>query len=232
MPPARSPREGPAWARWSDERLLEVKLCDLGVSIDGTPLESRIAEVHRELAARGFVFRAHYWLSDEWFTPDGVPGIAIPFYLAHPRLARLEERQMLEVEGGTSDWCLRILRHEIGHAIDNAYCLRRRRTRQKLFGLPSQPYPEFYLPKPYSRSFVLHLDPWYAQSHPDEDFAETFAVWLTPSSMWRKRYARWPTVMKEARVHGDADDRGRPARAPGVDPASRRSPPATSPHPG
>jgi hypothetical protein len=135
-------------------------------------------------------------LSSEWFSPDGVPGVAIPFYLAHPRLEKLEEAQMLEVEGGEYEWCMRILRHEAGHAIDNAFRLRRRRQRQHTFGSPSQPYPEFYTPKPYSKSFVLHLDSWYAQSHPDEDFAETFAVWLTPTSEWRQRYAGWRALGK------------------------------------
>jgi hypothetical protein len=125
-----------------------------------------------------------------------VPGIAIPFYLAHPRLMKLENSQMLEVEGGDPEWCLQILRHEAGHAIDNAYNLRRRRKRIKLFGKPSEPYPDFYLPRPYSKSFVLHLDSWYSQSHPDEDFAETFAVWLTPDSDWRTRYADWPALRK------------------------------------
>ena len=199
-PPAptapRRRRPKPVWARWSDEKLLDVRICDLAVTIDGTPLERRITEVHQELEARGISFRAHCWLSDDWFTPDGVPGVAIPFYLAHPRLARLELSQMLEVEGGTKAWCLRILRHELGHAIDNAYRLQRRRKRQHLFGLSSTPYPEYYAPKPYSKSFVIHLDPWYAQSHPDEDFAETFAVWLTPHSFWRKRYADWPALKK------------------------------------
>jgi hypothetical protein len=122
--------------------------------------------------------------------------VAIPFYLAHPRLMRLENSQMLEVEGGTPEWCLQILRHEAGHAIDNAYDLRRVRRRVRAFGRPSTPYPDFYLPKPYSKSFVLHLDYWYAQSHPDEDFAETFAVWLTPDSDWRARYADWPALRK------------------------------------
>ena len=192
----RRRRSKPVWTSWPDDKLLDVRICDLGVSIEATPLERRIAEINREIDARGLKFRAHYWLSDEWFTPDGVPGIAIPFYLAHPRLAQLELSQMLEVEGGTKDWCLRILRHEIGHAIDNAYRLRRRRKRQKLFGKSSTPYPEYYTPKPYSKSFVLHLDPWYAQSHPDEDFAETFAVWLTPHSLWRKRYGDWPAIKK------------------------------------
>ena len=125
-----------------------------------------------------------------------MPGVAIPFYLAHPRLARLELGQMLEVEGGTREWCLKILRHETGHAIENAYNLRRRPTRQSLFGSTSDPYPEYYSPKPYSKSFVIHLDGWYAQSHPDEDFAETFAVWLTPGSGWRERYAGWPALRK------------------------------------
>jgi hypothetical protein len=93
---------------------------------------------------------------------------------------------------------MRILRHEAGHAIDNAYRLRLRRERRRLFGLPTKPYPESYTPKPYSKSFVLHLDAWYAQSHPDEDFAETFAVWLTPNSEWRNRYTGWPALKKLA----------------------------------
>jgi hypothetical protein len=103
---------------------------------------------------------------------------------------------MLEVEGGTPEWFMQILRHEAGHAFDNAYDLRRRRRRVNLFGKPSIEYPEVYLPKPYSKSFVLHLDSWYAQAHPDEDFAETFAVWLTPDSDWRVRFQDWPALKK------------------------------------
>jgi hypothetical protein len=183
------------WVSLTDEKLLEVRICDLNLTIAGTELEQCIGRVNAELEARGLV-RPHYWLSDEWFTPDGVPGVAIPFYLAHPRLAKLELAQMLEVEGGDPEGCLMILRHEAGHAIDNAYDLRRRPTRRKVFGPPQTPYPEYYTPKPYSRSFVLHLDHWYAQSHPDEDFAETFAVWLDPESMWATRYAGWPAQRK------------------------------------
>jgi len=186
----------PAWVALSDEELLKVRMCDLGLSIDGTDLEPRIAKLNAELEARRLKFRPYFWLSDEWFTPDGVPGIAIPFYLAHPRLAKLELAQMLEVEGADPAECLRILRHETGHAIDNAYQLRRRPTRRRLFGLPATPYPEYYTPKPYSKSFVQHLDHWYAQSHPDEDFAETFAVWLDPQAMWATRYAGWPAQRK------------------------------------
>jgi hypothetical protein len=184
------------WSSFTDEELLQVRMCDLGVSLEGTAVQERIARLNGELEARGLAFRPHYYLSDEWFTPDGVGAVAIPFYLAHPRLAKLELAQMLEVEGEDEEQCLRILRHEVGHAVDNAYDLRRRPTRRRLFGLPNTPYPEYYTPKPYSRSFVLHLDHWYAQSHPDEDFAETFAVWLDPLSNWPTRYASWPALRK------------------------------------
>src|SRR4051812_49144070 len=195
-PPESEPLKAPDWTTFSDEKLLEVRMCDLKLTIEGTEVEGRIAIIDKELEARGLRFRPRYWLSDEWFTPDGVPGVAIPFYLAHPRLAKLELAQMLEVEGADEVSCLRILRHEVGHALDNAYDLRRRPTRRRLFGNPATEYPEYYTPKPYSKSFVQHLDHWYAQSHPDEDFAETFAVWIDPHSMWATRYAGWPAQRK------------------------------------
>ena len=179
-----------------DEELLDVQFRELDLKIEGTDLAQRVDQLNGELAARGLTFRPHFWLSDEWFTPDGIPGVAIPFYLAHPRLARLEMSQMLEVEGGEPEWCMRIMRHEAGHAIDNAFQLRRRQKRREIFGDHRLPYPEHYAPKPYSKNFVLHLDSWYAQSHPDEDFAETFAVWLTPDAQWRQRYHDWPALKK------------------------------------
>lgn len=186
----------PEWIAWSDEKLLDLTMDQLGLAIEGGFLAEQIQQLHAELEARQLLFRPHFWLSNEWFTPDGVPGIAVPFYLAHPRLAKLELTQMLEVEGGTPEWCMRILRHEAGHAIENAHLIRRRRRRQRLFGKSSAPYPEYYTPKPYSRRFVRHLDIWYAQSHPDEDFAETFAVWLHPDSLWAERYKGWPVLKK------------------------------------
>jgi hypothetical protein len=208
-PPVLPPEE---WADWPDDRLLDLKMCQLGVSIEQSVLSERIAELQTELEAHGLVhFNPHFWLSDEWFSPDGVPGVAVPFYLAHPRLERLERTYMLDVEGGTPEWCMRILRHEAGHAIDNAYKLRQRRRRQQIFGPSYKAYPQFYDPKPYSKSFVLHLDSWYAQSHPDEDFAETFAVWLSVPE-WRERYAGWAAVKKleymDALMH---DVAGKPA---------------------
>jgi hypothetical protein len=195
----RSPSE---WTRLSDERLLDVRLCDLRLSLRTSPIRERIARLRRELRARKLRFEPHFWISDEWFTPDGVPGIAVPFYLAHPRLTRLELNQMLEVEGGTEEWCMNILRHEAGHAVDNAFALRRRRQRQRLFGRSATRYPDIYRPRPYSKRYVMHLEHWYAQSHPDEDFAETFAVWLAhPPEVWRQRYAGWPALRKLEYMH-------------------------------
>jgi hypothetical protein len=192
----RGKKEDLWWVDLSDEELLKVRMCDLNLKIEGTVLESRIKHVQSELDQRNLCFTPHYWLSDEWFCPDGIPGIAMPFYLAHPRLEKLEKAKLYEVEGGDEQWCLKILRHEVGHAIENAFRLRLRKERRKIFGKSSVPYPEYYSPRPYSKSFVLHLDRWYAQSHPDEDFAETFAVWLTPNSQWQARYEGWPALKK------------------------------------
>lgn len=179
-----------------DEELLDVRLCDLPVRLSGTVLEERAERLHEELAERGLRFRPHAWLSEEWFCPDGVAGFAIPFYLAHPRLMKLERAQMLEVEGGTEKECLRIMRHEAGHALSNAFRLHHRRRWRELFGRFSAPYPDYYQPNPNSRDYVLHLGAWYAQAHPAEDFAETFAVWLAPGSRWQRRYVSWPAMRK------------------------------------
>lgn len=164
--------------------------------MEGSDLEPAVHQLQHELTSSGVRFRPHVWLSDEWFTPDRIPGIAIPFCLAHQRLRDLEQSQMLEVEGGTHDWCMRILRHEAGHAMDNAYRLHRRKTYRELFGSWHQPYPDSYRPKPYTKRYVIHLDMWYAQAHPAEDFAETFAVWLNPQSRWEQQYASWPAIRK------------------------------------
>lgn len=195
----RTDRE-PKWARWSDEELLDVRLCDLGVRIAGTKLEARVERVYGELARRGVTLRPHVWLANDWFSPDGIPGFGIPFYLAHPRLMQLEKTMLFEVEGGTESWCMKILRHEMAHAVCNGYRLHYRKSWRETFGRFSEPYPTYYRPKPMSRDFVLHLDWWYAQAHPAEDFAETFAVWLKPGSRWRQTYKGWPALKKLQRL--------------------------------
>jgi hypothetical protein len=189
-----------AWTRLGDEQLLSMRFCDLGLRLEGSRIERRIRRLYAELGARGIRFRPHVWLSEEWFSPDGVPGIAVPFFLAHPRLERLERRIMREAEGGNTRWFMRILRHEAGHALDNAYRLRRRKRWREVFGPASLQYPTRYRARPGSRRYVHHLGEWYAQSHPTEDFAETFAVWLTPRSGWRRSYAEWPAIEKLSAV--------------------------------
>ncbi len=186
-----------------------------------------VEDLYAELAQRGIGFRPHVWLSHDWFSPDGIPGIAIPFYLVHPRLMRLERRMMLEVEGGSREEAIRILRHECGHAVQHAYQLQRRRTWQRLFGRSSTPYPESYRPNPASRRFVQHLRLYYAQAHPDEDFAETFAVWMQPRATWRRRYARWPALKKldyvDELMAGLKDQRPRVRSRARLDPVARLS---------
>lgn len=186
--------------RWYDlptEKLFDLRIADLPLKIEGTELAGHIRALYRELKRREFeFFRPHFWLSDEWFSPDGVPGIAIPFYLAHPRLKRLEREQMVAIDGGSRAECLMLLRHEAGHALLNAYQLNRRRDWQRHFGKSSIKYPDTYLPRPYSKRYVIHLENWYAQAHPHEDWAETFAVWLKPGSDWRRRYKGWPALKK------------------------------------
>jgi hypothetical protein len=184
------------WTRLTDEELLDVRFCDLGLTLEKSPLAARVRRLYAELERRGIAFRPHCWLGEEWFSPDGTPGIAIPFYLAHPRLRKLERAMMQEVEGGNANWFMRILRHEAGHAIDTAYRLRRRGRWREVFGPAGLPYPDSYRPRPGSRRYVQHLGSWYAQSHPTEDFAETFAVWLKPGSRWRTQYENWPALAK------------------------------------
>jgi hypothetical protein len=182
--------------RMSDQQLLDLRLCDLPLRIQGTRLQYRVRRLYDELEARALMLNPHVWLSEEWFTPDGVSGFAIPFYLAHPYLIKLERAQMLEVEGASEDECMRILRHEAGHALSNAFRLHARREWNEVFGSYRTPYPGWYQPQPGSRDFVLNLDAWYAQAHPAEDFAETFAVWLKPEWRWRRQYQGWGALKK------------------------------------
>ena len=186
----------PDLATISETELLGLRLCELPVRIEGTWLEARVAQLHRELKARNILFEPRCYLADEWLTPENEPVVGIPFYLAHPRLIELQKKMMLEAEGETVDACMKLLRHEAGHALSYAFGLNRKKSWQRVFGRSSEAYEETYRFRPYSRSFVRHLDYYYAQYHPDEDFVETFAVWLTPGLDWRKKYEGWKALDK------------------------------------
>jgi len=184
------------WINLTDDELLERKISRLGLALEETPLQSLVQQLYDELSAKGLSFHPRCCVGDEWFVPVGIPAIFVPFFLVHDRLRRLERKMILEVEGETPDWFMKLMRHEAAHAYSYAYGLYKRKKWQKTFGLASTQESEFYRPRPYSRSYVVHLDDWYAQSHPDEDFAETFAVWLTPGLDWRGRYRTWKASSK------------------------------------
>jgi len=189
--------EVPDWAQLSDQELLERRISKLGLNLEGTVLQPLIQQFYDELSQKGLVFHPPCHVGDEWFVPVGVPAIFVPFFLVHDRLRALERTMMLEVEGGTPEWFMKLMRHEAAHAYAYAYYLPRRKKWRENFGRTSrEETPEFYRPRPFSRSYVMHLDDWYAQAHPDEDFAETFAVWLTPGLDWRTRYAGWKALQK------------------------------------
>jgi hypothetical protein len=184
------------WESFPEESLLALKLCELGLRLEDSDLIAYVKEVYAELDACGLSFHPPAYLADEWFTPDGDPLIGVPFFLANPRLKKLEEKMCREVEGGTKDSFKRLFRHECGHAFNYAYLFHSQKRWQELFGPFSKEYCDTYMYRPYSKSFVRHLDNWYAQCHPDEDFAETFAVWLTPDSNWRQKYQGWKALEK------------------------------------
>lgn len=179
--------------------LLNTRICDLNLRIEGSPLEPLVQKLYRELERRGLLFRPQVYLTDGWGCPDRVPVIGVPFYLADKRLARIEEEQTGEIED--DHYTMMLLRHEAGHAYNYAYRLYERKDWQEMFGPFDKPYKDNFKPNPFSKQFVRHIvhhryGRTYAQKHPDEDFAETFAVWLTPRSGWRNRYRYWPAIRK------------------------------------
>lgn len=174
--------------------LLERPIRDLGLKLEGSPVERFVEQLYRELEAKGLArFRPNCYLTDEWGCPSGEPVIGIPFYLARPELSQLEEKAH-GIEDARE--IMMYLRHEAGHAFTYAYRLHRFPEWMRMFGPFRRPYRDNYRPAPFSRDYVRHLPGWYAQKHPDEDFAETFAVWLTPRSNWRKRYRGWKALEK------------------------------------
>jgi hypothetical protein len=185
-----SPSQG-----FRESNLFGAPIRDLGLKIAGTRLEPVIDEFRAELAQRSLRVVPRFHLSTEWGVPFGTVVIGIPFYLAHPDLTALHGEQVGHIEGFNHTDILRYLRHEMGHVVNYAYRLYDREAWVKLFGSITQPYREDYRPQPFSRRFVRHLPGWYAQKHPDEDWSETFAVWMTPQRDWRADYAQLPTAL-------------------------------------
>jgi hypothetical protein len=171
-------------------------LRDLGLTIIGTPLDQILQDFQRELKQRGITrVEPKFYLSTEWGVPFGTISIAIPFYLARADLTELHADRAGLVEGVGRTDILRYLRHEMGHVINYAYRLYEEAEWVRLFGDIEQEYEEEYRPRPFHPDYVYHLPGWYAQKHPDEDWAETFAVWMTPNLDWRRRYTGAPAAL-------------------------------------
>src|SRR5437870_6970846 len=174
--------------------ILGKRISQLGLRLEGSPVERFVQQLVRELERKRVRrFRPVCYLTDEWGCPDGQPVIGIPFYLADPQLAHLE-KAMNDLEDERE--IMMYLRHEAGHAFNYAYRLYVTSEWRALFGPYNRRYRDHYRPVPFSRKYVRHIAGWYAQKHPDEDFAETFAVWLTPRSNWRRKYKTWPAGRK------------------------------------
>ncbi|MCI5066607.1 putative zinc-binding metallopeptidase [bacterium] len=198
------------WGRFSEEKLLQQSFSSLKLEMKRAPFWGWVEEFLLSLREEGFRFVPHLWIGEEWFSPDGVPGIAIPFYLCHPRLKRLHRRYLYHCEGGTREEFFSILRHEAGHAFETAYGWSRRKKWRTLFGNPNKPYPTTtYTPNPLSNRYVQNIKFWYAQSHPHEDFAETFAVCLRSETFWRRRYRHAPEALKKLEYVSELFDEAR-----------------------
>lgn len=178
------------------EALMQKRIGDLGLTIEGTRLEPLVKQLYDELEQAGIDLKPPVYLADEWGCPEGMPLIGIPFYLADERLLQLEDEFMEGVEAQTDEEIMRYLRHETGHAFNYAYRLFETEEWHETFGPYSRPYREDYKPNPFSRDFVRHISGWYAQKHPDEDFAESFAVWMLPGFDWRAGYDGWGALQK------------------------------------
>ena len=191
-------------------QLLTVPIRELGLSLERSTVAPYVRALYAELEDAGLHhFRPRCYLSDEWGCPSEEPVIGIPFYLGDPRTARLEDA-VNDVENERE--IMRYLRHEAGHAFNYAYELFRSEGWHELFGSFRRPYRDDFPFVPFSKDYVRHIAGWYAQKHPDEDFAETFAVWLDPESNWRERYRGWGAMTKLLYVDRVARELG--GRAP------------------
>jgi hypothetical protein len=178
-------------------QLLYKRICDLNTTISGSLIEMRVNQLYNELNDVGLQhFKPRVYVGDEWFSPTGTAAIAVPFFLTDLALLDLEKSIVGSAEGESAEECMRLLRHEAGHCFDHAFQVSERPRWKELFGDPALEYDtDNYTFDEASLDYVRNLDDCYAQSHPEEDFAETFAVWLDPRSNWQKRYASMPRAL-------------------------------------
>jgi hypothetical protein len=180
----------------SYQKLLATRICDLDLEVNEC-MASDFRKLKKELKEHRILLWPDFYFGNEWGCVDKKIAVSIPFYLATPELRDLEG------ETPTHEGIMKILRHETGHAVNYAYKLWQSDRWKETFGDFRKRYPKRYLSRvnPWSKSFVRHLhyigDRHYAQKHPDEDWAETFATWLDPRSHWKVRYRNWPQALEK-----------------------------------
>lgn len=179
--------------------LLGRRVRDLPLQISGK-LEEVLDELKREFTMKGIRWFPNFYLGEaDFWTTDRATSVNVPWYLADDVVWSFVNGQDDRYE---PEEVLAILRHELGHALGYAYELWRGPTWRSTFGDIHAPYLDEFTIDPQSRDYVQHLhsldaaaNAHYAQKHPDEDWAETFAVWLDPGSRWRETYADWPGAL-------------------------------------
>ena len=198
--------------------LLNTPINRLGVRIKGSFYETAIPQVISELRAAG-VGRLEpvFYVSTGYGCIAGQPIISLGFYDFHPLIKELNH----EIRGFnyTEADMLGLLRHELGHAFCYCYKLYRTPEFRALFEVAGNffnTYPEgdHYEYNPWSKRYVNPAGDHYAQKHPDEDFAESFCVWLTPRSGWKRKYKKRSAVLEKLRyIDRSAGELGRQAPA-------------------
>jgi hypothetical protein len=184
---------------------LNTPIHRLDVSIEGSFFAEAIRIGRQDLRRmRISQLEPHFYLSTGYGTVAGTSSIALGFYDCNETLRQLN----LELRGFqyTRREIVDLIRHELGHAFAYAYKLYSRKDFRKVFNVKGNyfltyPMTDRYIQRvnPYSRDFVNPSGDHYAQKHPDEDFAETFTVWIQPRSNWEREYRNYPGALRKLR---------------------------------
>ena len=182
----------------SFQKLLNQRINEMDIRPADT-LRDCLIQLRRELKKKGISYFPRVYFGDEpWGCIDRTGSIEVPFYLANRMMQRVARRYYISY---SKDEMMMLLRHEVGHALNYTYKLWRRPDWKGLFGNFRKRYRNFYNHDSFSKDFVRYLhhigNPHYAQKHPDEDFAETFAVWLDPNSKWKWNYRHWGKALEK-----------------------------------
>jgi hypothetical protein len=188
-----------------EKRLLGRRIRSIAVDLKKSPVERVIKKVFAELKTLGLGFyRPKFFIGDGWAYHDGACLISVPFWMMRDDLFAVERKVMLRDFGSMryprdrrdDRVTAKIVRHEIGHAFSDRFELTWTKEYRKLFGHTEKPYnPVSYYADLASPDFPRNFEDGYGESHPDEDFAESFAVWADPDSNWREVYRDKPKAL-------------------------------------